>query len=276
MRLAETLRVRERQLQRLLPVVQRRVESVLPVVRVLVDEVQQPVLGLVERAVVADLQPGVQVGVEPQPPRDVLLAELGLLEDRRVGRELDQRTVTLAVLVHTLLVLLEHALLKGRAGELALAEARHGERPGERVDRLGAHPVEAHAELEHVVVVLGPRVDARDALDDLAQRDAPAVVAHGHFQAVDRQQHLVAVAHDELVDGVVDDLLEQDVNAVVVVAAVADAADVHARAGADVFEGRERLDLALVVDGGRGSFGSHCARATTYQQATTTASVSRL
>ena len=175
-----------------------------------------------------------------------------------------------------LLVLLEHALLERRPGELALAEARHGERVRQRVDRLGAHPVQAHAELEHVVIVLRPRVDARDALDDLAQRDAPAVVAHGHFQAVDCQQHLVAVAHDELVDSVVDDLLEQDVHAVVVVAAIADAADVHARAGTDVFEGRERLDFALVVDGIGGSFGSHGARVPTYQQTTTTASVSRL
>jgi hypothetical protein len=40
----------------------------------------------------------------------------------------------------------------------------------------------------------------------------------------------LAVAHDELVDGVVDDLLEQDVDAVVVVRAVAGAADVHAGA----------------------------------------------
>ena len=58
----------------------------------------------------------------------------------------------------------------------------------------------------------------------------------------------LALAHDELVDGVVDDLLEHDVDPVGVVGAVADAADVHARAQADVLEGVEGLDCFLVVN----------------------------
>ncbi len=60
--------------------------------------------------------------------------------------------------------------------------------------------------------------------------------------------HLLAVAHDEFVNGVINDLLEQDVAAVVVMGAVADAADVHAGAQADMFQGGKRLDLALVVN----------------------------
>ena len=64
---------------------------------------------------------------------------------------------------------------------------------------------------------------------------------------LDAHPYLGAVAHDVLVDGVVDDLLEQDVNAVVVVLAVTDSTDVHPRTLADVFQRAEGLDLGLVV-----------------------------
>ena len=75
--------------------------------------------------------------------------------------------------------------------------------------------------------------------------------------AVDRDEHLAAVAHDELVYRVVDDLLEQDINTVVVMAAVADPADVHAGPRPDVFQGRKRLDFALVVNVRFGRISGH-------------------
>ena len=68
-----------------------------------------------------------------------------------------------------------------------------------------------------------------------------------HARALDLDLDLLAVAHDEFVDRVVHDLLEQDVAAVVGMRAVADAPDVHARAQPDVLQRGQRLDLALVV-----------------------------
>jgi hypothetical protein len=56
------------------------------------------------------------------------------------------------------------------------------------------------------------------------------------------------MTHDVFVDGVIDDLFQEDITAVVVVGAVADAPDVHARAQPDVLQRRQRLDLALVVN----------------------------
>ena len=248
MRFAEPLGVRQRQFEGFFPVVQRGVEGVLLVVRVLVEQIEEAVLRVIERPVVADFQPGVQVGVHPQPPGHVFFLELRALEDFRVGREFDQRAIVFARLVRAFLLLHQHPALETGPRKLAVAETRHGERLRQRVDRLRAHAVQPDAELEHIVVVLRARVDARNALDHLAQRNAPPVVAHDHFHPVNGNVYLVAVAHDELVDGVVDDLLEQHVNAVVIMAPVADPADVHAGAGADVFERGERLDFALVVD----------------------------
>ena len=60
---------------------------------------------------------------------------------------------------------------------------------------------------------------------------------------------LLALAHHEFVDGVIDRLLEQDVDAVLGVGAIAEPADVHARAEADVLERAEGLDAGFGVVG---------------------------
>ncbi len=108
-------------------------------------------------------------------------------------------------------------------------------------------PFKPDRELEDVVVVLAAGVDLGDALDHLAERDAAAVVAHRDGLAVARDLDAAAGAHDEFVDRVVDDLLEQHVDAVVGVGAVADPADVHAGAQPDVRQRVEGLDRLFVV-----------------------------
>src|SRR5262249_19227538 len=106
----------------------------------------------------------------------------------------------------------------------------------ERVDGLGAHAVEPDAELEDVVIVLGARVNLGHTIDDLAQWNAAAEIAHTDDVVLDVDLNLLAVAHDVFVDGVVDHLLEQDVTAVVVMRAIANTPDVQAGAQPDVFE----------------------------------------
>jgi len=81
----------------------------------------------------------------------------------------------------------------------------------------------AEDQLERVLLVLG----------DVVDRDAAAVVLDGDRLAVLVQRHpdVVGEAVDHLVDRVVDDLPQQ-----VVIAAVIDAADVHAGALANRLE----------------------------------------
>jgi len=102
--------------------------------------------------------------------------------------------------------------------------------------------------LEHVIVILGAGVDLGDAIHDFAQGYAASEIAHGDRRALDVNPHLLAVAHDKFINGVINDLLEQDVAAVLVMGAVADASDVHAGAQADMFERGKRLDFAFVVN----------------------------
>ena len=200
-----------------------------------------------------DLRPGVdegearvQAGVEPQAPLDQVVHVRHPAENLRIGLELDQRAVgDPGALAGELLD--DFAAFEPRACILPVAVRLDEERQRQGVDGLGADAIEADRELEDVVVVLRAGVDARDALHHLAQGNAAAVVAHGHLAAGDRDLDALAEAHDELVHGVVHNLLQEDVDAVVILGAVAHAADVHARALADVLQRRQRLDLAFVV-----------------------------
>ena len=53
--------------------------------------------------------------------------------------------------------------------------------------------------------------------------------------------------HDEFIDGVVNEFLQQDIDSVVGVTSAAETPDVHTGSQADVLKGRKRLDLAFVV-----------------------------
>ncbi|OQB88359.1 MAG: hypothetical protein BWX84_03115 [Verrucomicrobia bacterium ADurb.Bin118] len=180
-----------------------------------------------------------------QPAFDMFQFEFRVLENGRVRLELDVRPVRLARFTGVLLLELAHFEL--RLGKFTVAMAAHDEVFRQRIHRLRADAVEADAELEHVVVVFGARVDAGNTIHHLAQRDAAPVIAHADVRAVNRDFDLLAVAHDVFVNGVINDLLEQDVTTVVVMVAVADASDVHAGAQPDVLQRTQCLDLALVV-----------------------------
>ncbi len=77
----------------------------------------------------------------------------------------------------------------------------------------------------------------------------PRPTAHGHAVAgIEADLDFLAVAHDEFINGIVHDFLEQDVTTVVRVDAGADAPDIHAGAQTDVLQGGQGLDFALVVN----------------------------
>ena len=210
------------------------------------QQVQQPVLALEPLPVEDDGKPRVQIAVVPQQPLDVLVAVLVLLEHGLVRLELDQGAVGGIGLLH-LLVLHELAELEAGHLHLSVAHALHAEIAAERVHGLGTHPVQAHALLEGLAVVLGAGVDLADHVDHLAQGDAAAIVADAHPAVLDLDLHLAAVAHHVLVDAIVQHLLQQDVDAVVEAGSVAQLADVHARTEADVLLPVQGADMLLAV-----------------------------
>ncbi len=99
---------------------------------------------------------------------------------------------------------------------------------GHGVDRLRAHAIEAHGELKDLCVVLGPGVDGRDAVHNLAQRDAAAKVTHrDHTLVADMNIDPFPRTHDIFINSVIHYLLEEDIDTVVGMSAVAKTTNIH-------------------------------------------------
>ena len=96
-----------------------------------------------------------------------------------------------------------------------------------RIDCLGANAVETHAELEHIVIVFRARVDQGNTFNHLPERDTPPEISNGDLILLDSDIDLFSLTHDEFIYGVVNNLLQHHVNAVVWIIARSEATDVH-------------------------------------------------
>ena len=166
-------------------------------------------------------------------------------ENRAIGFEENFGAVGFGLLA--LLLRLEFTSFEVCAEKLTVAITGNRKTGREGVNCLRADAVQSDAELEDVVIVFRACIDPRNAVDHLAERDAASVVSDADEIAVDCNIDLAAIPHDELVDGIVDDLFQKDIDAVIMVGAIPQAADVHAGTRPDVFQGGERLDLTFVV-----------------------------
>ena len=165
-------------------------------------QVQQPVFGDVAAAVEMQGQPFVEVGVVSAHFFDILRPELrGRWKDIRV--RVESRAGAVGFLRGAVLPSLGDFL---SAAELVgprfpVAVGLDFKKVGQGVDRLDAHSVEAYGFFESVAVIFGSGVDFCGAVQQFAQRNAAAEVAH-FAQAV--RSHVngdfFAEPHDEFVD----------------------------------------------------------------------------
>ena len=204
------------------------------IVHVVLQQVQKAVRAVVGLAVHHQRKAVVQVGVVPYLFFHVARQEAEILENAGIRFKVDFGTVLFG---GVLLAFFADKLTLAEFGFLhaAVAETLDDELGRKRVHRLGTHTVQAHRLLEGFGVVLAAGVNLRYAVDDLAQRNAAAVVTYAGAVVFDVNDNLLAGTHHEFVDGVVDNFLHQHVNAIVGAVAVAELADVHTRTFADMF-----------------------------------------
>ena len=165
-----------------------------------------------------------------------------------VGDEADEGAVLLGGLAQAA-VQQDAAGVVGERG-LAVAEGFHPEVGGQGVHGLGADAVHAHGFLEGFRVELAAGVQLGSDVHHAAEGNAAAEVAHGHgLVLVDGDVDALAEAHRELVDRVVDDFLQEDVDAVSLPLTVAQAADVHAGTSPDVLVPLQGDDILLAIVG---------------------------
>ena len=184
---------------------------------VLLEQILEPVLRAELGAVEIQRQACVQIGIEAEHARENFLIEPKLCaEDRIVRLERQARTVGVGAFLR-LLHFIDHLAFAELDGlRFAISVRLDFEEPAQRIHRLDTHTVEADGFLEGFAVIFRSRVDLRRAVHQLAQRNAPAVVAHGHgVVLIQFDVDLLSVAHDELINGVVYGLLDEEVDAVI-------------------------------------------------------------
>ena len=221
----------------------------------LVEQVEQAVLRFVLLAVEGEFQADVEVRIVAQHRVDVLGVVFIRLEEGVVGDERDERAVFLRRGFRGEVGRDENAFFVFEGERFAVPERLDGKPGGEGVGGLQADAVHTYRFLEGLVVELGAGVEfAHGGVEQVlrlvflaeSEGDAAAVVADGDHLVLDLDLDELAVAHRELVDGVVDDFLHQHVHAVVRRRTVAQAADVHTRTQPDVLQVFQ-VDDALVA-----------------------------
>ena len=228
--------------------VDRRIERILG--HILVQEVEQTILRDVVLSVELHRQPLVQVGVVAHQLLDILQVVAVGTEDLLIDRETDHRAVLLLNAALPAIRLLQ-ALLEVDRMRLAVTHRASHKVAREVVHGLHTDTVQTHRLLEGgillVVVVLTARVHHTHGCRQSTERNTAAVVTHRHGLILDRDLDLATKAVHVLVDRVVRHLLDQDIDTVIGLGTVAQLADIHTGAQADMFTRREGLNRIVAV-----------------------------
>ena len=201
---------------------------------VVVEEVFEPIATEDAAPVVEDGKSCVEIGVVPKHVFDELTVELVVVEEFGVGFEEDVGSVFL--LRVSFFVADEDTFLENGFVHFPLSAASCDELGREGVDSLETDAVHSDGGGEDGSVIFSACVEFGDGFHEFAERNAsPVVTDFGTEIFVDVDFDAFAKPFVELVNAVVDAFLQQDVNAVFGVGTVAQASDVHAGAGADVF-----------------------------------------
>ena len=196
----------------------------------------------------------------------VFLEDFGIGQEVHLGAALlgiagDLHGRSFGAIHHLDHAILHHALGEQQRVHLAFAAHREAQLAGERIHAAHAHAVQAAGHLVAVLVELAARVQLGQG--DLCRRalglvlvvhldaggNPAAVVRDGDgVVGMDGDDDVIAMPGQGLVDGVVDHLEHQVVQA----GAVGRVADVHAGALAHRFQTFQDLDRAFAVAGVRG------------------------
>ena len=199
-------------------------------------------------AVIHNGQSRIQIGVVAEHVLHNVVVELVTLEEFVISVRLEIDVC--AVLVFRLFrnIVDELSLLESGFSHDSIAKGVHLKMRTQRINGLHAHTIQSDGFLESLRIVLTTRIQHADSLNHLALRNASAIVSDRDAEVVfDIDFYAVASLHLELVDGVVDDLLQQHIDAILGKRAVAQSSDIHARTQANVLSACQGFDVVVVV-----------------------------
>ena len=221
---------------------------------IILQEIEEAITGDEAGAIEVNRQTRLEVGIHPDHTVDELLLVAVVAEDVRIGVVVDEGAIVLTRCGHYVALLDELPLLEDDCLHRPIAVGGDSHTGREGVDRLKPDAIEPDRLLEDLVVVLRTGIHRAYSLGKRALRDTSTVVADGDVAMlilVDRDVDVLTVPHRILVDGVVDHLLEEDVDTIIGSSTVAQLTDVHTGTEPDVLHRIEGNDLILLVEGVR-------------------------
>ena len=205
-----------------------RIERILR--EVFPEQILESILGSELLSVVTDGQTAIQVGVIPEHAPDVLVAVAKLLKHLGIRSVGDEG----AIRFRTLLVFLvdRQGVPAGilNPSRFSFPEGLNVKIGGQRVHRLDSHSIQTDRLLEGLGIVLRSGVYLGRAIKKFFQGNPPTMISNGYGLAIGLHANLLPETHDELVNAIIQNLLEQNVNAIILGRTVSKLADVHARA----------------------------------------------
>ena len=201
-------------------------------------------------AVIHNSKTRIQIGIVAEHILHDIVVEAIAFEELVVAVGLEEDIGTVLVLRVLSDVADEFSTFKDGFSHLSIAKRVHLEVRRERVDRLDADTIQTNRLLESLRVVLTASVQHADSLDHLALRNATTIVTNRDTKVVFNVDFdAVASLHLKLIDGVVDDLLQQHIDAILGKRAVAQSSDVHTRTQANMLCACQGFDVVVAIFG---------------------------
>ena len=187
--------------------------------------------------IIHDGEPDIKVGIVAKHILHYLIMELIIVEHRGIWFKINISAVL--VLCRLSHIALQLTILKDGLTHFALTIAVYLEMCTQCIHSLYSYTIQANGLLESLRVEFSAGVQNTHRVDKLTLRDASTVVSNRDAVIVfDIHLDTVASLHLELIDGVVEHFLQQDIDSIFCRRAVTQTSDIHTWTQADMLQTR--------------------------------------
>ncbi len=149
-----------------------------------------------------------------------------VLEHGIVGFKLYEGSVLFRRLPNPLIVC-ENSFFELGKLSLSIAKRLHFEIIRKRIDSFRTHTIQTNWLLECTRIVLCSGVDLWNYIHNFSEGNSPAIIAHHHTRIGDGHIDHFSIAHHVFIDGVIDHLFYEHINAIILWRSIAKFSDVH-------------------------------------------------
>ena len=198
------------------------------------EQILQTVLAVELLTVQIQRQARVQVGVVPEHLLDVFENVAVIHKDFRIRTEGHFGSFTLTA-IRDSIVFCQLSVFKFCSFSFSIAEGLNDKFSGQRIHRFSPDSIQTYGFLKCFAVVLRPSIDFRHNINHLSQWDTTAVITNNDLTVRNFNLDGLSSPHDKFVNGVVQNLFQQDINTIVRGLSITQFSDVHSGTQTDVF-----------------------------------------